>query len=448
MQGVILSAGRAQSLVLGDDGARYTFTPLEWESDEVRPEVGLRVDFEVQGSRAASVKLVPGATPMPPVIYPPAAPPMAASVPMPQPPAVPPAATDIPPVQPAASSSTKNRFEIRLDKVRRWHWVAGAGVLIVLGVIGAILLGIFPAFGPPTGKEIARQTLNGETYTLVEYRDELAIFSDSGAPVTRQDAAEDILHSYAWRQVIGDFDVEKMGDISRNVRRLGDSVSGVRDFTNGVVDILDSLDSMAMDVPLLGRVSAMDVVRESFSGVEEAEFLMRSLNSELDDLDEKSDRLSWASRGIAELNLSSVSGEEAKSLFSDAANAARDLKAPVRSAKELVSDIIEVVGALDSALGSVSYDLEIGDGRSVGGYESDLSEFSRQMEGLESELADLEEDMREALDSADKTLRDDMKRWLSEPYDPEWPPADPERRTDVEELSRPVASGTETTRDT
>ena len=52
MQGVILSAGRARSLILGDDGNRYAFTLEEWQGADAAPEAGMRVDFEVQGSDA------------------------------------------------------------------------------------------------------------------------------------------------------------------------------------------------------------------------------------------------------------------------------------------------------------------------------------------------------------------------------------------------------------
>ena len=50
MQGVILSAGRARALILGDDGVRYVFTLEEWHGGDLEPEAGMRVDFEVRGS--------------------------------------------------------------------------------------------------------------------------------------------------------------------------------------------------------------------------------------------------------------------------------------------------------------------------------------------------------------------------------------------------------------
>ena len=64
MQGVILNVGEARSLILGDDGQRYAFTPTGWGRDDVQPEIGMRVDFEVQGT---DVYPIPDATtPTPP----------------------------------------------------------------------------------------------------------------------------------------------------------------------------------------------------------------------------------------------------------------------------------------------------------------------------------------------------------------------------------------------
>ena len=79
----------------------------------------------------------------------------------------------------------------------------GGGVAVVaVVVVVAFLLGLFGPGGPPEGKEIARHTHEDTTYVLVEYGNELAMFSESGTPVSQPALAEDILHSYAWRQVV------------------------------------------------------------------------------------------------------------------------------------------------------------------------------------------------------------------------------------------------------
>ena len=54
MQGVILKrekeSGSYAGLILGDDGVRYPFTSHSWRVDDMEPEVGMRVEFEVRDS--------------------------------------------------------------------------------------------------------------------------------------------------------------------------------------------------------------------------------------------------------------------------------------------------------------------------------------------------------------------------------------------------------------
>ena len=443
MQGVILSVGTAQGIILGDDGARYTFTPLGWRNAEIRPEPGMRVDFEVRGPHAVGIYPLPGATPSP---QSPATPPTApvilptqtlptfptASVgapparPLPTPPVTAGNAPDRPPAAPGelpSEPTAKRRF----GKVW-WHWaLAGGRAFIVLGVIGAVMLGIFS--GSDVGKEIARHTHEGQVYVIVEYGNDLAIFTDSGPPVTRNQLAEDILRSYAWGQVISDFDTDQLANVSRTARALDESVADARDLSNDVVDILDDLDSMEADIPFLGSISAMDVIRDSFSGMSEAEDLIRSLDSELNALGDNAGTLSRASGRIADLEPSSVSGNETDMLFGDAAAAALDLRSSVASIEENVSDTRDLVESLASALRSASDTPMIGDAmgdfaRSVGRFAAELSALSSALGGFDAELAALGENMKKSRDAADKTLQDDMERWLENPPDTTWPPAD------------------------
>ena len=71
-QGTVLSSGRAQGIILGDDGVRYTFTPLGWQDQSAAPVVGMRVEFEARGSQAVDINpiagsmFVPGAASQPP----------------------------------------------------------------------------------------------------------------------------------------------------------------------------------------------------------------------------------------------------------------------------------------------------------------------------------------------------------------------------------------------
>ena len=469
MQGVILTAGRARNLILGDDGNRYAFTLDEWQGEDAAPAAGMRVDFEVRDSAAVDIFPIPGDAPTPPAASPappaPPAPPVAPKAPpaepAPEPPAAPPArpAPKAPPAKPASEPPAAPPVRPAPPDAPKappaepasappdrpappagggfgkawWHWALAVGALAVVGIVAAFALGPFGPSGTPIGKEIARHSYQGNMYVLVEYGDELAIFSASGAPVTRRDLAEGILRSYAWRQALGDFDDGNLAATSAKVRRLDDSVSGVRSLSNDVVYIFDELEDIEASVPLLGSVSAMDVVRESFPGVSEAEDLVRALDSELNALGDNSASLARASERIRGVEPSSVSGDEMAALFDDGSGAARDLASSVREVRGYVSDAREAVGDLAGALRSGSGTPIIGDtlgdfARSAGRFESELSGLSDLLGGFESELGSLAEEMEDTGDSANDASQDYAKRWLAEPYDSEWPPADPERR--------------------
>ena len=417
MQGVILSAGRARSLILGDDGNRYAFTLEEWQGADAAPEAGMRVDFEVRGSDAVDIFPIPSSSPTPPV-QPSAAPP-------PEPPAEQ-GASPAQPTPPPAKNGSGMKWLL---------WVlAGGGALVVLGIVGALALGVFGSSAPPVGEEIARHTHEGRTYVLVEYGDELAIFSaSSGAPVTQRNLAEAILRSYAWRQALADFDAARLRDVSAKIERIDDGVSDARGLSNDVVYIFDELDGMKASIPFVGSISAMDVVRESFSGVEEAEGLIRSLDSELNALGSSAASLTRATERIRGVEPSSVSGEEMDALFADAAEAATDLEGSARAVKDFVSDATQAAGDLERALNAGSDTPAIGGAlgdfaRRTGRFESVLSGLSDLLGGFESELGSLSDDMKDTRDSANDAFQDYMNRWLAEPYDAEWPPADPERR--------------------
>ena len=417
MQGSVLNVGADTSLILGDDGVRYTFVSAEWRDSNVPPDVGTRVDFEVRGSDAVDIYAVPDASPLRDV----------AST---RAPASSSAQLDAPSAQ--ATSTTPTSRSGRGP----WLIVGGVAAVVLIVIVVAFLLGLFTSSSPPIGNEIARHNHEGKLYVLVEYEDELAIFEGSGAPVTSRGLAEDVLRSYAWRQVLGDFNSGDLVDVSRRVDAVDDRVAEVRSVSNDVVDVLDYLDGLEADIPFLGSVSAMDVIAESFDGVGETESLIRSLDSELNDLGNNAGVLSRASSQIPNLNLVSVSGDDMDTLFADTAQASVGLERTVRSVKDAVSDVRQPVAGLESALRSASDTPIIGgaigdSARTLGRLESQLSGLSDVLQGFESDLSALGEDVQSAIVSVDNVHDADLKRWLEEPYDTQWPPEDAERRAGV-----------------
>ena len=83
IQCVILSVGDAQGIIVGDDGVRYTFTPGDWQSGEIAPQAGMRVDCLVWESNAVDIYPMPDTVPQPTVPTPPAAPTSPAATPPP-----------------------------------------------------------------------------------------------------------------------------------------------------------------------------------------------------------------------------------------------------------------------------------------------------------------------------------------------------------------------------
>ena len=315
-----------------------------------------------------------------------------------------------------------------------WYWaLAGSGLLIILGIVGAFILGLIPITQPPIGRELARHTHDGTEFILVEYENELAVFSGSGAPVTQPELARAVLHSYAWGQVMRRFDPKELEDVSGKVETLNSNLSGARGFTGDVVAIFDELEYLEADIPLVGSVSAMDVVRDSFSGVSEAETLIRTLESELYELNDNGVALSNVAERVSSTKPSSVTGAEMDRLFGEAAEATSSVASTIRSVRDGLSRINAVTsdlrrGLLKASVTPVFRDTLRDFTSMVTQFESELDNLSGLLGAFESELSALGQDMRNAISSADQTLQADLVRWLQEPYDKQWPPTDSKRR--------------------
>ena len=302
--------------------------------------------------------------------------------------------------------------------------------LIALAVLAFVALAV--CSGPPAGEELARHRYQGETYTLVKYGDDLAIFSASGAPVANRNLAVDVLASYAWKRELDTFDHERLAEVSQKVRSLDKNLSDTRRFSDDVVDISDEIDSLGVDIPLIGRVSAMDVIAEAFPTVGDAESAIRELNAELNDLHENGRALAKASRLITETDPSEVSGNEISSLFVDGAIASEGLADSARTAKRSVAGVQTTVEGFEVALMEASDTPIIGDvfyefAESVGGLSAELSALASGLEYFETELDALEEQLRDAPESAQEARQENLKSWLAKPHDERWPPDEPTR---------------------
>ncbi len=66
MRGQVLGVDQrtGDGIVAGEDGRRYSFTPMDWAT-RGEPAIGMQVDFETHEARALSIFPVPGASPPP-----------------------------------------------------------------------------------------------------------------------------------------------------------------------------------------------------------------------------------------------------------------------------------------------------------------------------------------------------------------------------------------------
>ncbi len=139
MEGQILSTTGAgdHGVILGDDGARYTFTSQGWRDSSTVPIAGMRVDFEGRGAYAWSVHPLPGAAPTWRID------PAAPAAPVPPPPTAqarpvhpvgPPASAPSPPPAPSQNGGMRAR---RYDGPKKNK--KAVGLLHLLGPLGAMI---------------------------------------------------------------------------------------------------------------------------------------------------------------------------------------------------------------------------------------------------------------------------------------------------------------------
>ena len=310
--------------------------------------------------------------------------------------------------------------------------LATIAVGLAVGVVAAFFL-LDLGGEPPVGRELALHTYAGETYVLVEYGDELAIFTESGSPVTSRDRADSVLRSYAWKQVLDDLDYASIAGTVRRVQQVDSSISGVRSLSNDAVEIFDELDSIGANVPFRGRVSAMDIVRSAYPGLDLGEQAIRSLNSELRSWGENTDWLVENTELVAELSESGeLEGSELVRLFTEAASSAQGAGNRVSNVKSGVSEARDSAASLESALRDASDTPVIGGAigslaSTAGRFEAELGDLTSLLGDFEGDLERLRTQLQSALTSAANAREGYMSRWLEKPHDPQWPPTDPER---------------------
>ena len=279
----------------------------------------------------------------------------------------------------------------------------------------------------PPGIERDRHLYRGETYTLVEYADRLALFDGDGAPVTDTALARAALHSYAWRLELNDFTAETIPTL-RKVSLINGAVARAIPPSADLVAALDEIERLEVNVPLVGKVSAQDALLESYPGVAAGIALIRTFDADLNQLARNVSAVSITDAVVMDpATASERDGVELATMFGSAIPAARELKANTESVRDGVATVEEPVDRLASVLTSASATPFIGDSLAgyalvANGFAAGLDTLAGQLEGFSGELDALADQYADAIAATEQRLADDMARWLAEPYDDKWPP--------------------------
>ena len=274
------------------------------------------------------------------------------------------------------------------------------------------------------GEQVGQVALNGQTYVLVQYGGELAVFLEEGSPVTSRDTAERVLISYVWSQVSTQSALTRLEAIASRTGEADSQIASVRRLTNRVVRVFDELHSLSATVPFVGRVSAMDTVRSAYPGVDTGETVIRSLDGELNRWGVNSSALSQANARLKSFTWSvEVDANEAVRTFGSVEEAAGNLSDSVGEIKSVAQDSLEVARDLRSALREASDTPVIGStieslAAPVGNFGDLLSDLTISFGDYQGELSEVQGQF-----SAVRSSYEGLSRsWTANPYDTVWPP--------------------------
>ncbi len=323
-----------------------------------------------------------------------------------------------------------------------------AALAIALALAAAVACG-----GAPVGREAFRHDFNGEIYVFVEYEDELAVFAESGRPVSSKRNADAALRSYVWTRAFDDADMSGLAQAADNVGELDSDIANARSASNAVVEVLDELDGIGASIPLMGRVSAMDLVESAYPGVDALGGAMRGLDSRLNDWGADSENLSNAAASLQSLSHSQhLDADAVESAFKSADSAARGLADAIGEMESALDNAMDNVSRLERALRSASDTPVIGGGLEsladeIGGSAGGaLSDLAANLSDLKGDLNSVSRNFGRGTSQAERRHRGYAARWTGDPPDARWPPSNRARRSPPrpDPTPRPLAGGEST----
>ena len=298
-------------------------------------------------------------------------------------------------------------------------------IIIALALL-ALGLSACASDDSPPGVELAWHTYQGNTYTLVEYADRLALFDDSGAPVTEEAPARAVLHSYAWRLELDGL-AEQDAELQQ-VQWLDATVAKTLPLSAELVDALDEIESLEANIPLIGKVSAQDALLNAYPEFADGIALLRDFDADLNDLARNVVAIAAAVIVIVDATAASeLDGASLDAVFRSAISAAHELGVDNESIIEGVAMVIDLAEQLASVLIAASDLPIIGD--SLSNYALIAAQFLDSLQALAGAVTDVSGGLDtlagqydDAVGATEQRLDKDTARWLSEPYDDKWPP--------------------------
>ena len=295
------------------------------------------------------------------------------------------------------------------------------------------------------GKEIGQVAFEDQTYVLVQYGRELAVFVEAGSPVTSRDTAEKVLISYVWDQSSTQSALTSLEAVASRTAQIDSLIGNARRVTNSVIGVFDELDSIGASVPFVGWVSAMDVVKNAYPGVDAGEAMIQGLDDEFNHWGVNSSALSQANARLNSLaGPVEVEADEIVRTFGSVEESAGNLSDTVGKIRSVGQESLGVAQDLRSGLQEASDTPVIGG--SIRSLASPVGEFGGLLSELIAALSDYQGELSEVQGqfSATRSSYDDhLRSWTAKPYDTAWPPTAAGDASQEEPRSTSVPGGSE-----
>ena len=273
---------------------------------------------------------------------------------------------------------------------------------------------------PAAGEELSKLTFNDEVYTLIEYDAKIAVFSETGSPVTSPNLVSELLYSYSWQDTLKNLDLDEINNAQEAVREFDFRLSGIRGMSGDTVATLGQLETLNAEVPLLGKVSALDVIGLAHSGMGDTIEALRIMDAELASLHSDSAALEEVVESISEIDVSETSGTEAEALFMTAGRAASEMRSKIQPLSSKAAEAQGLAGALEKALRQAADTPAIGDtlgeyAETVQSFRNELYDFSSLLHSVEDRLDFLATEFQASIETSGRAHKTYLERWLQNP---------------------------------